>query len=372
VSLDARQRDALQSVRPGSVALYLRSQQWEQVSEDPRSTTWVKRGADGREIADVLVPSSRDLRDFITRMAEVLCALQRVEGRTYNEILDSLASTYQDALRIRVASRATADGTLPLVRGAIIIPRIEELIGAAASSALQRRRVHKRRSGRVQEFLRHARLGQTQRGSYVVTIVSELTTPETLFEEPFERRVLGTLASALDAVDGAVRAEDRVAAFDASVAKGVSANLCRALSALGSSEGHEQIEFQFTWAAVRPAHALRSAFTFDTSAMPVIEEAARYLGAEAPRDGFVLRGWVKQLRHEDPNFWNVPGAVIIEAHVDEAVRGVSVQLAPDDHLKAVRAYESGAPVICVGELIHEGKSYRLENPRRFVIADVTP
>ncbi len=330
---------ALRLLRPDAVAAYLRAHGWEQVDTiADKSSVWVKREEGGREVADVWLPLKAELRDFTVRMAELVLAVGRVEGRSSDAILNALVGVLTDELSIRIVGPTADEGTLPLSRGAVVFPRIEELLGAAATAAIHPRRFFKRKPEKAREFLRHAQLGQTQRGSYVVTIASRLTIGESLFEDGFERKVLRTLARALAAVDGASQAHDRVAAFIASVEQGVTANLCEALHELGTSEQQEAVEFTFSWASAKPVAHERSSFRFGRDVIPAIGDAARFLAAIPPRPDFVLRGWVKSLRHEEQDFWTAPGSIVIEARVEGTIRNVSALLRPDDHLKAVEAY----------------------------------
>lgn len=186
-------------------------------------------------------------------MAEVLSTLADVEGRSQLEVLRDLQTTASDLVRVRAPSRGADDGTLPLDQAVVFVERSRDMMLAAACAAIDKRPVYaKRKAQQAMDYLGHVRMGQTERGSYVLTIFSPVPpelrpAQETLFpvepEEPYERAVTRTLMSALKALEGAARdaaVEGNMTPFQAAVSQGVSTNLCDAvvaLSAVSPGEG---------------------------------------------------------------------------------------------------------------------------------------
>ena len=82
----------------------------------------------------------------------------------------------------------------------------------------------------AKDYVDHVRLGQTERGSFILTILSPhaYDPPEehpSMFDAPFGRRVSERLGVALQAVDVAITASvsEGVKAFEQATAAGVSA-----------------------------------------------------------------------------------------------------------------------------------------------------
>lgn len=63
------------------------------------------------------------------------------------------------------------------------------------------------------------------------------------------------------------------------------------------------------------------------------------------------------------------GEVTIAGLVDGGIRQVFVSLAGDDYQRAVQAHHQELEVSVEGELVREGRSYRLGNPRMFAIVE---
>ena len=57
------------------------------------------------------------------------------------------------------------------------------------------------------------------------------------------------------------------------------------------------------------------------------------------------------------------GRVTIYGSVEGVPRTVVTELSEAEHSLAVRAYEGRLPITCSGELVREGRSWTLKNPR---------
>ena len=215
-------------------------------------------------------------------------------------------------------------------------------------------------------------MGQTERGSFVITVLSRvspvLMSPEDAdalaVPEPFERQVTEKLVVALTAASSAAVnaiASGDLAQFEAAVSCGVSSNLCDALAGMGTSDGRWQdVEIRMSWARSRPARRTlpgRVAITADMA--PVFLEAARVFRSRSPREDFELSGPVIRLnrRPGDSN-----GEITIAGLVDDATRSVGISLSGDEYELAVRAHRDRLPLQATGALQKQGRRYTLLNP----------
>lgn len=253
-------RHQLQSLDPSDVTAYLRSKGWhEESSGYERATLWTLETDTGK-LEEILVPNDTSLRDFAIRMAEAFWTLEQVEQRPNLDVLRDIIYASSDVIRLRRLTEADTPGAIPLIDGVTIVEEALALITAAACSAvLPRKVVPSRRPVEVQDYLRRVKLGQTEQGSFVLTIVSNvapLLTPGApnlleLMDDPFPRRVTKTLTAALGAVkEGitAVRESSGLEVFVKSVEQGVSADLCEAIVRLIEATGPSAyIGFEVTW-----------------------------------------------------------------------------------------------------------------------------
>jgi hypothetical protein len=373
-------RDAgtLQAIRPLELAAYLRAAGWREAKSIPNEyATWVLADKSGDEF-EATLPLNHAFGDYSLRIGSIMAVLEVVEQRSQLEILSDLLTTSADVVRLRIGNGEPSDGSIPIEEGVKIVQKTRDMMMAAACSVVDHRAVFQtRKPNQAVDYMRRLRMGQTERGSYVVTVISRvapiLTHHETnqLFEvnEPYERQVTSTLAHALAATRSAAEkgaVSGGVDAFQEAVPKGVSANLCDAIVGISmGGESSRNIEVDFSWSRTRPAFdQLPRKVVLTADAMPVIEEAGRYLRETSPREEFELRGPVIRLdRIEGADV----GTITVHGFVDDQPRKVSLDLSETEYHLAVQAHEARQTVACYGVLVREGRSFRLKNPRELVI-----
>jgi hypothetical protein len=367
----------LQALAPLELAAYLRSNGWKQVDRlGDKGSVWVLSRKNGKEY-EVLLPLRKDLRDYVYRMADALRVLEVVEERSQLEIFQDLTTTGADVFRFRSLQPDAQDGTIPIDDGVELIRHARESMLAAACSAVDPRPYYPtRKPTQAVEYLQRVRLGQTERGSYVVTLVAPV--PPDLapdkngqapldIEDPFERRANIVLARAFAAIRDAAPealASGEFAVFERAVSQGVSANLCDAVAAMagGGGDGRD-LEVSVTWSRLRPVeHDIPRRIQLSADAIPIIREAGRIFRETSPRETFELVGVVVGLRRDE----GAPiGKVTVAGVIDGALRKIQLELGEPDYSQAVEAHKQELVVSCEGELVREGRGFSLRNPRNF-------
>lgn len=367
----------LSALKPLEVVSYLRASGWQKTSERPgKWAAWVRK--QDEEEFEIAVPLTTHFRDFALRMSDALRVLEVAEDRSQLEILRDLLVTSADVVRVRLADRELSDGSVPLEEGAQFFQKARDMMLAAACAAIGPRAYFpSKRPTEAMDYLRKARLGQTEQGSFVLTIISRVppslaTENGQLFdvEEPFERRVIQTLATSLMAIRSAsddAASTGKVESFVAAVSKGVSANLCDALVGMGTcADSNRSLEINFSWSRSRPLDPqleIPSEVNFSPDAFPVIEEASVYFKESTPREEFVARGPVVRLERADGA---ATGKVTIHCFVDGQPRKVLVELGEPQYHQAVSAHDENRIARCSGVLMREGRGFRLHEPYDFM------
>lgn len=378
-----RDMNALREVKLDDVAAYLVSRHWKAAeTREGRYSIWINEARD-QEI-EIFLPARRDTKDYATRMAEILGALEVAEGRSQLNIWVDIANVSSDVLRIRAENDSFQDGTMPIERGVALVQHASALVMSAACGAAQPREVlPSRKPTQAIDYVKNVRLGQTEQGSYVLTVRMPVPSPRSTgmqYElipnqsgptlDPFERKVSTTLMQAVGAVhDSAHRYAESgdLKPLLRHVRLGVSANLCEALVGLHEETGSRQIRLQMSWAPTLPISDDRSSeFAFRGMDIPVLREASRLLRESAPRGEFRLIGPVVALRRNPMSF---SGKVTVEALVDGAPRRVTLGLGAANYEQAIEAHQRNLQVRCWGELVKDGNHYALHGVERFEIED---
>ncbi|MDQ7785654.1 MAG: hypothetical protein RDU20_22425 [Desulfomonilaceae bacterium] len=369
---------AVQAIRPVDAALYLRARGWaKKESAIERASLWSY--GEGDDEFEVLLPMDVQLRDYALRMGDVLAVLAAAEERSQWQVYTDLLTVTSDVIRIRIADPELSDGTLPIEEHAKIAQKTRDLVLAAACAATERRPVwHKRKPAQAMEHVRRVRIGQSERGSYIVTVISRVppflhakTEQSFEMEVPFERQVTQTLAQSLRALDRAAEhaaLTQEMEAFDQAVRQGVNANLCDAVVGLwGDDEAQRNLEFIFSWSPARPpAPDTVRRVALSSDRVPVIREAGTQMREREPLPDFELSGPVVKLERAE----GAPtGRVTVIGLVGDRQARVMLELADEPYHLAVQAHDSGRTIRASGTLTREGRGFFLRNAGDLVIEE---
>jgi hypothetical protein len=217
-------------------------------------------------------------------------------------------------------------------------------------------------------------MGQTELGSYVITIISPLLTNMNLFvdsREPFERSAIKMILGAtIAATQGALESERQqtIDPLREKIPLGVSANLCDALIGLTEATGAARIDVAVNWSAgaALPIPTV-SRVEIPQMAVPALKEASRVFKEEAPRDDYPIVGFLTDF-HADLHLQAdspvpIEGRVVILTPIEGLMRKVYVSLNREDYEKAFEAHKRGAVARMVGDLRRSGRQWVLRNPR---------
>ncbi len=375
-------KDAVLSLRPGDVQLYLTSRGW--VAEP-----YVSEGKGllfqhpSMSQVDLLLPLKRDLGDFAARMGDLVVALATIYQRPVWEILNDLSGPSGDVFRLRVVGSVAALGNLPLDEAIKLLEGGRQLLWSSAYSIIRPEALHPQRTiKQVETFLRSCRLGQTERGSFVATILAPVP-PEIqpalakldagqfqLEQQPFLRQVTTRLMSSLGLVSNAIQTGKPDRLLDA-VPQGISANLCDALVMMRPPGDESCLDIQVTWARTRPhlPADVPQAVSFSQEHFSVIEEVGRQLRTRVTARPERYRGQralsvKKALR---PLMPQAAGWMVMATEVSGAPARVKIDLLDHDFALACDALRDDRFVEVTGIIRHDAKvrEYVLTDPSDF-------
>ena len=358
-----RDRGALSAVSPAALSAYARAAGWRR-HERYREHSDVYVG-DSRP--EIIVPRTERLGDYASVVATLIDTFAAVAGQDELAVHRSLLTADRDVVRVRAGQ--SDDGSVTLNAGVELIGGVRDMLLSVACSLWEARPVYRAGANRgAVDLLTSLRLGQTDQGSFVVTVLTSavpaplpglLPDPDDR-NAPIERRMTRRL---VEAVAAARLAAERTAAGEASafgeaVSDGVSANLCEALVRL--IEPFPTLDVGVSWARTRPVGNPATVVQFGRADAALLREAGRSLRDRAPRSQVRLCGFVRRLKRGEAGD---DGTISLRAKIDGQRQSVSAVLERADYDRAVEAHRDGTPVVLVGDLDRIGQRWRLLSPR---------
>lgn len=368
---------------PTTIEVYLLAHDWEAVKRNKTFSVW-RPGKSARNAGEFLfVPLLSTPADFEDRLRDVVARLSEMEERDPETMATNLRYATADLIRISLVSPRVGLGELPIEDGRNLFDGAKDMMRAAACAAIDPRPSFGTRTPETaKDYLEGVRLGQTERGSYVVTVISHVAAPEQQalvpddvehVDVPFERRVTTRLMESLEAAQAAARdvlaSQGTVAeTFEEAVPRGVSSNLCAAITKMSEQQTAARVHISMDWASSRaPIQQAPPSVTFEPSSMPVISEAVDLLRNLGPFDDELVEGFVVRLNRGKEE--EAIGSIAIEGVVRGARRIVHVELPDEQYHLALRAHDDRRPVRVRGTLAKRGRNWVLSDPGQLRFED---
>jgi hypothetical protein len=369
--------DAIGALSPRAVVAYLESKGWKRVAAYGEYGALVARTIND-EKHELIVPTSPTTKDFVRTMSLFVSDLVEIEDRSPYDIIRDLGLAPYDVFHVR-APEADDLGSISLSAGVKMHEQARAVLAAAANAAAAptpRAYWQGRPFERVDSYLNALRLGQTQRGSFVLSLLSpwdfepniSLQTSLLLDDVPFGRSVTRTLARTFIATRRALSeavSADVSTAFMKAVPEGVSINLCDALATL-IREG-DGIDLSINWSLTKPENEVLPLRLRREDAQ-TLTEARQMLAKNEPSPDTSVEGVILQITNDQTSF---DGSVVILAPVNGAIRKVRTTFLENDRKTVFEAGQQKQGIRVVGQLARHGRWLQLENPHDLSLISTT-
>ena len=359
-----RDTEALGAVSPASLSAYARGAGWARTEPyGDHSDVYVAEG-----LPEVILPRTQRLGDYANVVSRLIEIFARAAEMDEISLYRDLVIADRDVIRVRVEGED--DGAVALTDGVNLVRGARDMLLAAACSLWHPQPLYRAGANKeASDYLSQVRLGQTEQGSFTVTLLTPIIPPlmqQTLGPEwdvdddPVERQITKRLADALavtrQATERTIGGDDD--AFATEVTNGISANLCEALVEL--IDPFPGLDVSLSWARTRPRERARNVIRFDNDDAPILREAARAFRNREPRPDERVFGFVHRLKRDKTE---TDGTVTIRVEIDGRSQSVTAVLNQNDYRRAIEAHGSRAGIIAEGDLERVGQRWSLLNPR---------
>lgn len=373
--------DTLEALEPKAVIGYLTSRGWARLRDYGRNGVVLGQTIDA-EAQEIIVPIDRQARDFPHVMDILVEAIAKTENRSEADLLSDFSLAGYDVIKIR-SPDADDIGSVDLRAGIELHDKALNLLlytANVAASNVTRAFWSGRRFAEVDEYLSSLRLGQSQRGSFVISLLSRWEfTPKSkdgqsglpLGEDPFGRKATRALAHALVATQNALRESartDALAAFRPAIASGVSANLCESLADIAEAGDGADISVRWSYHRPEPEVPVLKLRRGDAS---VLRDAAKGLSGVEPISDVELAGMITFIKEEPGTF---DGVTRLEAWYEGRFRKIRVEFDPangEQRDRLIAAFRERKPIRITGDVERSARQLTLRNPRNVDFASDT-
>ncbi|MCT1577047.1 hypothetical protein M3E13_04220 [Oceanobacillus kimchii] len=375
--------DRIRNIPPQNIVKYLKLQGWERNVKFPNEKLIVFDGPidiSGERIQAV-IPSEQSFRDYFIRIKELILSLSEIEEREVDEVLSDILNPNVDRLKIRVLSDIAKSGSLPFSYAAKLVKGLRDFLVAAACVEENPQPFYRRATKVGMDYANDCRFGQTQFGSFIVTIESMVPSPTQLTlpldseipaNEHFNRRVVKRIQRGIGQLQSSLSAGD-ISPIVNEYKVGLNANMCEALLELKGENVGIDLEYSVDWSINLPKpNNIPNVVKVTSEGFDYLESAAKYLRDEDESVEKEIVGNVTKLSFSDiDNDENDYGDRVITIRTDtpDKVINVIVPLNLNDYKLACDAHKDMKKVSVIGMLERVGNKWRLMSPDGFKVLD---
>ena len=377
--------DLTEKINPHAVVRYLKDTGWMQYKTKKEYIKIFQKITEKEEFYQVIIPIDKTLADYKKAMFDAIEQIAFLEGQSTEQLMLYLLNPNTDILKIRLQKKDVEAGSIFFDDAINLFENAKKLIAATALDVLHPKHIHQGRPEEaVSQFINNCKFGQTEIGSYVISVVC----PFAELDESEEYRQLSIFSDEEQCANSLTRKVTKrimsnVSNIKANIDNGeidklisedegamISANFYEALTGMNISEQDTAVEFIAQWSpVVKTNRCDQDRITFTHDYYQPITMAIEKL-RETINTHTKIVGRVKKLESIPDASKRTNGKVTI-VYLDEndSKKTVSVQLAKDDYNKAIEAHESGSLVEVIGEIEDNGKRKKLMTAESFSIID---
>jgi len=384
--------DKFNNITIESLEKYLRYNKWIQDVDFANKKIKLYRKVIDEEEYSLFLPTSNDFKDSVRRINDAIEILSEIKDTTNHEITkESLKANNQlilikdeivpkttiqntkDILSIRIISKLSEKGTIPLEYGSSVIEGLKKLVLSAIFNEEHPQPFFIRPNKSSQEQLSRYKLGQTQVGSYVfnIEIDNEIDNGEQLeFKDneqieatlSEERKVIKRIQNGISQI----KKDNIEELFENSYKKGLNANMCDALLNFQMENYDIKIESKVQWSDLLPKPN-------DIKEKVILESDDFYkvkmLSEKYKENKSVehrMKGKIIRLTHRKDLHENViERNIVIQTEIEGKNKNVKIDLSDKEYKIACEAHKQDKDVLINGEMLKQGKYWTMINYNKF-------
>ena len=369
IDFEELEQQEIATITALNLSTYLRKSGWEYQGKRGRNAEIFSLTTDGGRNT-VAVPTFELLDDHDERITDAVGVISRAENRPPSVVYRDLARADND--RVRIAStNGLGHAPLTLSNSTDLLDAAYDLMSYSARAAEGARSRNFRAAFRgglstqVSSFLNGLAFSPEFLQGYHLTMYSPVPVSlqdgqeptESSDESPFARDVTQTLAQALEATSEALSTSVRNLAtdhFKDVIVKGVSANLCDALSRL--AKGGKGVSIEVNWSLLRGSSTPPRSVAITHQHADILRSAADTLRTSEPSIEELVFSHVFRLERLPEEF---DGKATLLALRDGRTVRISTEFKKDDYPTVIEAFRSQRPLSLIGD-VHQSSPGRLE------------
>lgn len=258
-------RELCGTVNPFGVAKYVSETGWDEIAtRHPDRMRAFNYNHDGK-FEQIIVPIDRTFKDYKDVLFSSVKKIADVEEKPLEQVILYLLNPSSDILKVRLAKKNVEPGNILLDDAVSLFDNAKKLLSAAAMDVVSPSKYHRGRpDDNISKFLGNCRFGQTEVGSYIISVVCpfaeikenegyrqlSIFSDEEMCASSLTRKVTNQIIKNAVRIKKCVDAGNESQLIHSDGDDQISANFMDALSGFGIKDNDTTVEIKVDWSPV--------------------------------------------------------------------------------------------------------------------------
>ena len=377
--------DLTEKINPFAFTKYLKDTGWKLF---PTKRTYIRVFQNVKANGDafqVTIPLDKNLSDYKRAMYEAIETVALFENQSTEQLFLFLLNPNTDILKIRLDKKDIEAGSILFDDAIRMYENVKKLVAATAQDILHPKNYHQgRMDASVSQFVNKCKFGQTEIGSYVVSIVCpfaeldendeykqlSIFSEEEQCAESLTRKVTNRIMSNVAYIKKSIDEGEYEKLYTKDNDKIISVNFYEALTGLNLDVEGADVEFIAQWSPVvkrnrSPNDKVLLSHNYCQPILTVVEKLKEHSNTKSK-----IVGKVKKLESVPDLPKRISGKIAV-VYLDEndCRRTVTVDLNKEDYDKAIEAHSNGNYVEIIGDIQYMGRRSFISSCETFSIIE---
>lgn len=348
--------DIVGNINPIELCKYLKDLNWNEFNLNIKSKIKIFQKEKNNELLQVKVPLEKCFNDYNEIMLQTCKTIAYFQGKSLEQTILELLNPLSDIIRVRINNNNIENGSILFEDAINLYDNAKKLISSTAMSLYNNSPIYKGKlPEQVQYFIDHCRYGQTEIGSYVVSIVCPFLKETnnghvqlSLFSEEDEcahsltRKITKKLIKDLCNVKNTIDSGEDLDKLIYASSGNINVNFLDALKNLNISEKDSCLEITTKWApTIEIDERIQSFVSFNNDYYNPIKTKVDYYKNDINNFELEIIGKIKSLSSEPVIEDRNSGIITVVALIDEKKRVLKIKLNKENYQSAITAHKLG-------------------------------
>lgn len=357
--------DLTEKINPLVFSKYLRDTGWIQF-QSKRTNVKIFQLELETEFFQVIIPVEKCLNDYKQAMYKAIETVAAAEQKSVEQVMLYLLNPNSDILKIRLEKKDIETGNILFDDAIRLYENAKKLLAATALDILHPKKYHQgRMDDTILKFLSNCRFGQTEIGSYVVSVVCpfaeldedtnykqlSIFSDEERCAESLTRKVTSRIMNNIVEIKNQINNGNMDCLLSKKEETLISANFYEALNGLNLDSEGTDVEFIAEWSpVVKNTTCSENRIMLSHNYYQPIETLISKLKEEKNKSTRII-GRIKKLESSpDVEKRTMGKATLVYLDENDRKKSVTAKLKKNDYDKAIEAHACGSHVEIIGEL----------------------